>query len=85
MRLTDTVATRAGEELPLDSLNAWLAAEAPAVGRVKGVEQFPGGFSNLTYLLKTSAGELVLRGFCPSASCAGFRRRGRLPPAKTLP
>ncbi len=57
----DTTPVRAGEELPLDALNAWLASEAPEVGRVTAVEQFPGGFSNLTYLLKTSTGEFVLR------------------------
>lgn len=59
--MTETVAVRAGEELPLDALNAWLAEAAPEVGRVTAVEQFPGGFSNLTYLLRTSAGEFVLR------------------------
>lgn len=58
---TETASVRAGEELPLDALNAWLASVAPEVGRVNGVEQFPGGFSNLTYLLKTSTGEFVLR------------------------
>lgn len=57
----DTTAVRGGEELPLASLNAWLAAAAPSVGTVSAVEQFPGGFSNLTYLLITSAGEFVLR------------------------
>lgn len=61
MTMTETVAVRTGEELPLDTLNKWLAAEAPSVGRVTAVEQFPGGFSNLTYLLKTSSGEFVLR------------------------
>jgi aminoglycoside phosphotransferase (APT) family kinase protein len=57
----ETTPVRAGEELPLEALNAWLATAAPEVGRVKSVEQFPGGFSNLTYLLKTSTGEFVLR------------------------
>ncbi|MEX2182500.1 MAG: phosphotransferase family protein [Gemmatimonadaceae bacterium] len=52
---------RAGEELPLGALNAWLREAAPAVGAVTAVEQFPGGFSNLTYLLRTTAGEFVLR------------------------
>ena len=59
--MSDTVEVRWGEELPLEALNAWLASEAPAVGRVTGVAQFPGGFSNLTYLLTTSTGEFVLR------------------------
>jgi aminoglycoside phosphotransferase (APT) family kinase protein len=59
--VSETSSVRAGEELPLDALNAWLASAAPEVGRITGVEQFPGGFSNLTYLLKTSTGEFVLR------------------------
>ncbi len=59
--MAETVAVRAGEELPLEALNAWLATEAPEVGRVTEVAQFPGGFSNLTYLLTTTGGEFVLR------------------------
>jgi len=58
---SETRAVRAGEELPLDALNAWLRVAAPAVGTVTAVEQFPGGFSNLTYLLRTTSGEVVLR------------------------
>jgi aminoglycoside phosphotransferase (APT) family kinase protein len=50
-----------GGVLPLGPLNAWLAVEAPVVGKVTAVEQYPGGFSNLTYRLRTSAGEFVLR------------------------
>ncbi len=57
----DTRAVRAGEELPLAPLNAWLAANAPALGAVQSVTQFPGGFSNLTYLLRCAQGEAVLR------------------------
>lgn len=59
--MAETTSVRAGEELPLDALNAWLASAAPEVGRVASAEQFPGGFSNLTYLLKTTNGEFVLR------------------------
>lgn len=50
-----------GEPLPLDRLNAWLAAELPSLGKVTAVEQYPGGFSNLTYHLTTTTGEAVLR------------------------
>jgi aminoglycoside phosphotransferase (APT) family kinase protein len=60
-RTAESASVRVGEELPLDSLNAWLAEHAPTVGRVTSVEQFPGGFSNLTYLLKCTSGEFVLR------------------------
>lgn len=58
---------RSGEELPLDSLRAYLlanlaphsaaSAEPPALT----VTQFPGGYSNLTYLVHWGDRELVLR------------------------
>ncbi|HVT41249.1 MAG TPA: phosphotransferase family protein, partial [Gemmatimonadaceae bacterium] len=57
----ETRPLRAGEEIDLGALNAFLASHAPQVGHVAAVEQFPGGFSNLTYLLKTDRGEVVLR------------------------
>ncbi len=59
--MSDTRPVRAGEEIDLGALNAWLAANAAEVRRVSSVEQFPGGFSNLTYLLKCEGGEYVLR------------------------
>ena len=59
--MSEARAVRAGEELDLGALNAWIAANAAEVGVVTGVEQFPGGFSNLTYLLKAHRGEFVLR------------------------
>ena len=57
MTRPDTAPVRPGEELPLDALREALR------GRVEGdvdrltVEQFPGGFSNLTYLLRLGEGE----------------------------
>jgi aminoglycoside phosphotransferase (APT) family kinase protein len=59
--VSETRAVRAGEELDLGALNAWIALNAAEVGVVADVEQFPGGFSNLTYLLKADRGEFVLR------------------------
>jgi aminoglycoside phosphotransferase (APT) family kinase protein len=59
--VSETRPVRAGEEVGLDALNAFLDSDAPQVGRVATVEQFRGGFSNLTYLLKTDRGEFVLR------------------------
>jgi aminoglycoside phosphotransferase (APT) family kinase protein len=59
--VTDTAPVRAGEELPLDALREALR------GRVAGdidaltIEQFPGGFSNLTYLVRLGSQEYVLR------------------------
>lgn len=52
---------RTGEELQILQLNNYLKEHAPQVGEVLGVMQFPGGFSNLTYCLKTNGKELVLR------------------------
>src|SRR5579863_1779030 len=61
----ETVAVRAGEELNGEALSEWLsqhvatfasAAEAPLE-----VTQFPGGHSNLTYLLRSGTHEVVLR------------------------
>ncbi len=52
---------RAGEELPLAALRAFLDAHLPDLGELS-VEQFPGGYSNLTYLLRAGDGrEFVLR------------------------
>ena len=47
------------DPLDLDALGAWLAAHG-LVGELE-VEQFPGGFSNLTYLVRAGDRELVLR------------------------
>lgn len=51
---------RDGEQLPLDALRAWWE---DSVGHVHGieVEQFPRGFSNLTYLVRAAGEEFVLR------------------------
>ncbi len=59
--MSETRAVRAGEELDFGALNAWISANAVDVGKVTGVVQFPGGFSNLTYLLTTDRDEFVLR------------------------
>src|SRR6266404_1709264 len=50
----DTIAIRAEEQLDVAALGAWL-------GRPVEVEQFPGGHSNLTYLVKAADAEYVLR------------------------
>lgn len=51
---------RAGEELDLAALSAYLDRELGAHGAV-AVEQFPGGHSNLTYLVHHGDREYVLR------------------------
>ncbi|HYL78435.1 MAG TPA: phosphotransferase family protein [Bryobacteraceae bacterium] len=57
---TDTAAVRAGEELNLDVLRAYLRDKIEGAGSLT-IEQFPGGHSNLTYLVRTPAREYVLR------------------------
>jgi len=53
--------TRAGEEINIVQLNTYLKEHAAQVGEVIEITQFPGGFSNLTYCLKTAEKEYVLR------------------------
>lgn len=55
-----TSPVRPGEELLREPLVAWLRGRIPAADTLV-VEQFPAGHSNLTYLLRTGAGEFVLR------------------------
>lgn len=52
---------RPGEELPHEILRAYLTAHLPELDGPLTVEQFPAGFSNLTYLLRIGDRELVLR------------------------
>jgi aminoglycoside phosphotransferase (APT) family kinase protein len=54
------VPVRQGEELPNDRLIAYLSDHLGVDGPLI-VEQFPAGFSNLTYLLRINDRELVLR------------------------
>lgn len=62
-------AVRAGEELDAAALRRWMAEHVPAFAEASTgplvVEQFGGGYSNLTYLLRGGPGEgapeLVLR------------------------
>ena len=52
---------RAGEELPVQRLTAYLNEHLPNAEGPLVVEQFPRGHSNLTYLLRLGSKELVLR------------------------
>jgi len=52
---------RPGEELPLDPLTNYLTSQIPDLTGPLTLEQFPAGFSNLTYLLRFPDRELVLR------------------------
>lgn len=59
--LDKSSAPRAGEELDLGKLEAYLKAQLPGLDGPLSVEQFPSGFSNLTYLLRVGEKDLVLR------------------------
>jgi aminoglycoside phosphotransferase (APT) family kinase protein len=59
--IDQSVAIRAGEELPQEALLAYLRQHLPDLDGSLTVEQFPAGFSNLTYLLRIGDRELVLR------------------------
>ena len=53
---------RKGEELDATLLQSFLQKEIQGFGNITDIAQFPGGFSNLTYLLTTDKGsEYVLR------------------------
>jgi aminoglycoside phosphotransferase (APT) family kinase protein len=54
-------AVREGEELESAALLAYLRAQMPELEGPLTIEQFPAGFSNLTYLLRVEGLELVLR------------------------
>ncbi len=60
MTIDQPVETRKGEEIDLEKLNGFLKQNA-SISRVVSQKQFPGGYSNLTYLLITDQREYILR------------------------
>ena len=54
-------AVRAGEALDIERLDRYLKSRLPDLAGQLAVEQFPSGFSNLTYLLRYEERQLVLR------------------------
>jgi aminoglycoside phosphotransferase (APT) family kinase protein len=62
MALTDqSTAIREGEELDAGIIDPYLKAQIPGLSGTPRISQFPGGASNLTYLLEYPDKELVLR------------------------
>ncbi len=57
----DAGAVRSGEELNVEALAQFLRERLPGAEHGIAIEQFRGGHSNLTYLIRTSGGEYVLR------------------------
>lgn len=52
---------RSGENLDHDKVQEYLKAHVNQDDKLVSIQQFPSGFSNLTYLLKTEQNEYVLR------------------------
>lgn len=59
--LDRSVALKQPEAVDMKPLLAWLEAQVEDLGDFELFEQFPSGHSNLTYRLKTSTKDLVLR------------------------
>jgi len=59
--MKETRTARAGEELDIERLSAFLAARLLLSDGDIAVEQFPAGSSNLTYLIRVDEDEYVLR------------------------
>jgi aminoglycoside phosphotransferase (APT) family kinase protein len=69
-------AVRAGEALPVERLEAFLHEKLGDSGALQ-IEQVPGGYSNLTYLLRLGQRELVLRRPPFGANVRGGHDMGR--------
>ena len=62
MTLTDSsTRIRTGEELDVSHIDPYLKAHIPGLSGTPAITQFPGGASNLTYLIEYPGVELVLR------------------------
>lgn len=61
MQQDSPTAIRPGEELDKSSLETYLNDTVPDFGQITDIAQFPGGYSNLTYFLKTTDRGYVLR------------------------
>ena len=61
MQTAETGPVRTGEEIDIERLRVFLEGELGIRGRDVEVEQFPGGSSNLTYLVRMGGDEYVLR------------------------
>ncbi len=54
-------AVRVGEEIPLEKVSEFIRQHLPNLAGEPEIEQFPGGASNLTYLLRYPDRDLILR------------------------
>jgi aminoglycoside phosphotransferase (APT) family kinase protein len=68
---------RPGEALEQSRLTAYLSTHLPELEGPLTIEQFPGGYSNLTYLLRMGGREMVLRRPPPGANIHSAHDMGR--------
>src|SRR6218665_1624072 len=61
IKIDSPTSIRQGEEIDLVKLNEFIHSALPDFEPIVEIAQFPGGYSNLTYLLKTSGKAFVLR------------------------
>jgi aminoglycoside phosphotransferase (APT) family kinase protein len=61
MALPETAPVRAGEEIDTGALAAYLRGKIEGAAHEIVIQQFPGGHSNLTYLVRAGSEEYVLR------------------------
>ena len=73
----ETRAPRPGEELDSSVVAGYLARELPGFEGPVEIRQFPGGASNLTYLLRAAGREWVLRRPPPGTKARGAHDMGR--------
>ncbi|WPB81935.1 phosphotransferase family protein [Archangium violaceum] len=59
--LDEAKAVRAGEELDIPAVDAWLKAQVPSLEGTPQVTQYAGGASNWTYRLQYANRDLILR------------------------
>jgi aminoglycoside phosphotransferase (APT) family kinase protein len=67
IKLDDAGEIRSGEELDQTKVSDFLKAAIPGLSGEIVIKQFPGGRSNLTYLVKYGDREMVLR----ATTCCG--------------
>ncbi|MCU0326954.1 MAG: phosphotransferase family protein [Spirosomaceae bacterium] len=61
IELDSPTSVRQGEELDINQLNTFLQSQIADFEPIVEISQFPGGYSNLTYFLKSASAEYVLR------------------------
>lgn len=75
--LDEAKKVRAGEELPLDKVDAWLKSHIPTLQGAVEVTQYSGGASNWTYCLDYPQQSIILRRAPEGTKAKGAHDMGR--------